>query len=388
MNEPSRVAAIVVAAGRGSRAGAGVPKQYRPLAGQPAIRRSLAALASHPRISHVLAVIHPDDEAAFADAAADLGILPPVHGGATRQDSVQRGLEALTEAQPAFVLIHDAARPFLPHDVIDRLLDALETNDGAVPTLPVVDSLRTGDSHADGEADRSRLKRVQTPQAFRYDTIRAAHGAAATDATDDVAVALAAGLGVAFVEGDERLAKLTYPADFARAEALLGADLVTRVGQGFDVHRFGPGDHVWLCGVAVPHTHGLVGHSDADVGLHALTDALLGAAAMGDIGDHFPPSDPKWRGAASHLFLTHARDLVLARGGIIDHVDVTLICETPKVGPHREAMRQRVAALLRLPMEGVSIKATTTERLGFTGRKEGIAAQAMASVRLSTMEIM
>ncbi|BBE34981.1 hypothetical protein SmB9_26390 [Sphingosinicella microcystinivorans] len=251
----------------------------------------------------------------------------------------------------------------------------------------MVDSLRTGETHADGEVDRSRLKRVQTPQAFRYAAIRSAHADAAPDATDDVAVALAAGLRIAFVEGDEKLAKLTYPADFARAEALLGAGRVTRVGQGFDVHRFGPGDHVWLCGVKVPHDHGLVGHSDADVGLHALTDALLGAAAMGDIGDHFPPSDPKWRGAPSDQFLIHARDLILARSGIIDHVDVTLICETPKVGPHREAMRQRVAGLLRLPVEGVSIKATTTEKLGFTGRREGIAAQATASVRLSTVEI-
>ncbi|RKS91993.1 bifunctional 2-C-methyl-D-erythritol 4-phosphate cytidylyltransferase/2-C-methyl-D-erythritol 2,4-cyclodiphosphate synthase [Sphingosinicella microcystinivorans] len=386
MNEPSRVAAIVVAAGRGSRAGEGVPKQYRALAGQPVIRRSLAALASHPRVGQVVAVIHPDDTAAFSDAAQGLGTLP-VPGGATRQESVHRGLEALADFAPDLVLIHDAARPLLSHDVIDRLLDALAENEGAVPALPVVDSLRTGETHADGEVDRSRLKRVQTPQAFRYAAIRSAHADAAPDATDDVAVALAAGLRIAFVEGDEKLAKLTYPADFARAEALLGAGRVTRVGQGFDVHRFGPGDHVWLCGVKVPHDHGLVGHSDADVGLHALTDALLGAAAMGDIGDHFPPSDPKWRGAPSDQFLIHARDLILARSGIIDHVDVTLICETPKVGPHREAMRQRVAGLLRLPVEGVSIKATTTEKLGFTGRREGIAAQATASVRLSTVEI-
>ena len=386
MSEPTRVAAIVVAAGRGSRAGEGAPKQYRMLAGQPVLSRSLAALAGHPRISHVVAVIHPEDTAAFAEAAHGLGALP-VHGGATRQDSVRRGLEALADFAPDLVLIHDAARPLLPHDVIDRLLDALAENDGAVPALPVVDSLRTGETHADGEVDRSRLKRVQTPQAFRYAAIRAAHAKAAPDATDDVTVALAAGLSVAFVEGNERLAKLTYPTDFARAEALLGAGLITRVGQGFDVHRFGPGDHVWLCGVKVPHDHALIGHSDADVGLHALTDALLGAAAMGDIGDHFPPSDPKWRGAPSDQFLVHARDLILARGGIIDHVDVTLICETPKVAPHRDAMRQRVAALLRLSVEGVSIKATTTEKLGFTGRKEGIAAQATASIRLSTVEM-
>lgn len=386
MNEAPKVAAIVVAAGRGSRAGEGAPKQYRALAGQPVIRRAIAALASHPRIGQVVAVIHPEDAAVFADAVQGCDVVP-VHGGAMRQDSVRRGLEALAGFAPDLVLIHDAARPLLSHDVIDRLLDALTENDGAVPALPVVDSLRTGETHADGEVDRSRLKRVQTPQAFRYAAIRTAHAQSRSDATDDVAVALAAGLSVAFVEGDERLAKLTYPADFARAETLLTAGLITRVGQGFDVHRFGPGDHVWLCGVKVPHSQGLIGHSDADVGLHALTDALLGAAAMGDIGDHFPPSDPKWRGAPSDLFLTHARDLIVARGGIIDHVDVTLICETPKVGPHRDAMRQRVASLLRLPVEGVSIKATTTEKLGFTGRKEGIAAQATASVRLSTVEI-
>lgn len=381
MNEPSRVAAIVVAAGRGSRAGEGAPKQYRLLAGQPVIRRAIVALAAHPRIGQVVAVIHPEDATVFADATQGLDVLS-VPGGATRQDSVHRGLEALATFAPDLVLIHDAARPLLSHDVIDRLLGALADNDGAVPALPVVDSLRTGETHADGEVDRSRLKRVQTPQAFRYAAIRSAHADATADATDDVAVALAAGLSVAFVEGDERLAKLTYSADFASAEAILSAGLIIRVGQGFDVHRFGPGDHVWLCGVKVPHGHGLIGHSDADVGLHALTDALLGAAAMGDIGDHFPPSDPKWRGAASDQFLIHARDLILARGGIIDHVDLTLICETPKVGPHRDAMRQRVASLLRLPVEGVSIKATTTERLGFTGRSEGIAAQATATIRL------
>lgn len=381
MNEAPKVAAIVVAAGRGSRAGEGAPKQYRLLAGQPVIRRALAALSTHPRIGQVVAVIHPDDAAIFADATQGLDVLS-VPGGATRQDSVQRGLEALAGFAPDLVLIHDAARPLLPHDVIDRLLGALAENDGAVPALPVVDSLRTGAIHADGEVDRSRLKRVQTPQAFRYAAISNAHAGSRSDATDDVAVALAAGLSVAFVEGDERLAKLTYPADIARAESLLATGRVARVGQGFDVHRFGPGDHVWLCGVKVPHDHALIGHSDADVALHALTDALLGAAAIGDIGDHFPPSDPKWRGAPSDLFLTHARDLILARGGIIDHVDVTIICEMPKVGPHRADMRQRVATLLRLPEERVSIKATTTERLGFTGRSEGIAAQATATIRL------
>jgi 2-C-methyl-D-erythritol 4-phosphate cytidylyltransferase/2-C-methyl-D-erythritol 2,4-cyclodiphosphate synthase len=378
----TRVAAIVVAAGRGSRAGDGDPKQYRLLGGTPVLRHSLARFAGHPRIGRVLAVIHPDDAAIYAGASRGLAVDAAVAGGATRQQSVMNGLAALDADPPDFVLIHDAARPFVPDAVIDRLIDALDANDGAAPALPVVDSLRSGDTHADGEVDRSRLHRVQTPQAFRFGPILAAHRAAAPGATDDVAVALAAGLRVALVEGDETLAKLTYAEDFARAESLLAVRLTSRTGFGFDVHRFGEGDHVWLCGVRVAHSHGLVGHSDADVGLHALTDALLGALADGDIGDHFPPSDPQWKGAASHRFVERARDLVAVRGGIIDHVDVTLICESPKVGPYRQAMRQRVAALLRLDVAAVSIKATTTERLGFTGRGEGIAAQAVATIRV------
>jgi 2-C-methyl-D-erythritol 4-phosphate cytidylyltransferase / 2-C-methyl-D-erythritol 2,4-cyclodiphosphate synthase len=375
------VVAIVVAAGRGERAGGSEPKQYRPLGGIPVIRHSLARLAAHPLVDRVVAVIHPDHGNAYARAAEGLHLGAPVIGGDSRQQSVLNALEALVAAAPDRVLIHDAARPFVAAHVIDRLLAALSDNDGAAPALPVVDSLRTGTGHADGEVDRAGLNRVQTPQAFRFAPILAAHRVAPAGATDDVAVALAAGLRVALVEGDEAMAKLTYAADFPRAEALLATTRVSRTGSGFDVHRFGPGDQVWLCGVAVPHGQGLVGHSDADVGLHALTDALLGAIGEGDIGDHFPPSDPKWRGAASHRFLEHARDLVAARGGVIDHVDVTLVCEAPRVGPHRAAMRQRVAGLLQLPVTAVSIKATTTERLGFTGRGEGIAAQAIATIR-------
>jgi 2-C-methyl-D-erythritol 4-phosphate cytidylyltransferase/2-C-methyl-D-erythritol 2,4-cyclodiphosphate synthase len=273
------------------------------------------------------------------------------------------------------VLIHDAARPFLPGAVIDRLLDALESHDGAVPALPVVDTLTRRDGVA---VDREALVRVQTPQAFRLDAIRAAHAAwSGGEPTDDAQVARAAGLDVVLVEGDPALEKLTWEADFARAGA---ARLAPCTGTGFDVHAFGPGDHVWLGGVSIPHERGLKGHSDADVALHALTDALLGAIGAGDIGDHFPPSDPQWRGAPSSLFLEHARDLVADAGGRIVHVDVTIICEAPQIGPHRDAMRQLIAGLLRLPVARISVKATTTERLGFTGRGEGIAAQAVATV--------
>jgi 2-C-methyl-D-erythritol 4-phosphate cytidylyltransferase/2-C-methyl-D-erythritol 2,4-cyclodiphosphate synthase len=378
---PLLAAALVVAAGRGSRAGDGLPKQYRPLRGMPVLRHSLRALAAHPAVGTIVAAIHPDDRRLFEEAAAGLPVTQVI-GGETRQESVRRGLEALALDAPRFVLIHDAARPLIPAGVVDRQLRALERAEGAVPALPVVDSLRRGQEVITDEVDRSDLHRVQTPQAFRFAAIAEAHRHALEGATDDAAVARQAGLSVALVEGDERLMKLTHPGDFARAEALLAAGHSIRTGFGFDVHRFGPGDHVWLCGVRIPHDAALIGHSDADVGLHALTDALLGAAGEGDIGQHFPPSDEKWRGAASDRFLDHARGLIEARGGVIEHVDVTIIAEAPKVGPHREAMRARVAAVLRLPESAVSIKATTTEGLGFTGRKEGIAAQAVATIRL------
>ena len=371
---------LIVAAGRGHRAGEGLPKQYRRVAGKTVLRHAVEALAA--RVDAVSVVIHPDDAALYDDSVAGLGLGSAVHGGATRQDSVRLGLEALAASHPARVLIHDAARAFVPGAVIERVLAALDADDGATPALPVADSIRSGGSHVEGEVDRTGLHRVQTPQGFRFDAILAAHRAATPGATDDVAVATAAGLSVAFVEGDERAFKLTTPADFERAEAMFARPMISRVASGYDVHRFGPGDHLWLCGVRIPHSHGLIGHSDADAGLHALTDALLGTIGAGDIGQHFPPSDQKWRGASSDRFLVHAAELIAARGGIIDHVDVTIICEAPKVGPHRDAMRARIGELLGLPRDAVSVKATTTEGLGFTGRREGLAAQAMASVRV------
>lgn len=379
-------AALVVAAGQGVRAGGGVPKQYRPLLGRPMLAHAVGAFLGHPAVGPVMLVVAPGEEARARQllAGPDAGRIRFTVGGATRQQSVLAGLEALAAAGGAeLVLIHDAARPFVPPAVIDRVLAALAKVPGACPALPVVDSLRTGDALVDGEVDRARLHRVQTPQGFRFAAILAAHRAAAASglaATDDVAVARAAGLDVALVAGDERAMKVTEAADFARAEALAGGLAVT--GMGYDVHRFGPGDHLWLCGVRVPHGAGLLGHSDADVGLHALTDAVLGAIGDGDIGRHFPPSDPQWKGASSDRFLAHAAALVAARGGRIAHVDVTVIAEAPKVGPHRAAMVGRIAEILADHRPLVSVKATTTEGLGFAGRREGIAAQAVATVLL------
>ena len=369
-----RNVALIVAAGSGSRAGGEVPKQYRRVAGKALLAHAIDHLA-HPRIDGTQVVIGPGQEAAYAEAVGGRALPAAVIGGATRRESVANGLAALGQAD--VVLIHDAARPFLPPTVIDRLLDALESHDGAVPALPVVDTL-TG---LEGQpVDREALVRVQTPQAFRLAAIRAAHAAwTGGEPTDDAQVARAAGLDVALVDGDPALEKLTWEADFARAET---ARMTPRTGTGFDVHAFGPGDHVWLGGIRIPHDRGLRGHSDADVALHALTDALLGAIAGGDIGDHFPPSDPRWKGAPSSLFLEHARDLVAAAGGRILHADLTIICEAPRVGPHRDAMRRLTAGLLRLPETRISVKATTTERLGFTGRGEGIAAQAVATVMM------
>lgn len=368
----TRTVALIVAAGSGSRAGGALPKQYRKLAGKALLAHAVDHLL-HPRIDRIQIVIGAGQEAAYAEAVGDRALPSPVIGGATRRESVANGLAAVGEADA--VLIHDAARPFLPEAVIDRLLDALDGHDGAIPALPVVDTLTTRAGEA---VDREALVRVQTPQAFRLAAIRAAHMAwTGSEPTDDAQVARAAGLDVVLVEGDPALEKMTWEADFARAEA---ARLLPRTGTGFDVHAFGPGDHVWLGGVRIPHERGLRGHSDADVALHALTDALLGAIAAGDIGDHFPPSDPRWKDAPSSLFLEHARQLVEQAGGRIVHADITIICEAPRIGPHRDAMRQLVADLLRLPVARISVKATTTERLGFTGRGEGIAAQAVATV--------
>lgn len=374
-----RTVALVVAAGRGVRAGGGLPKQYRALGGEPVLRRALRAFLRHPGIDAVGCVIAPDDRALYAAATADLPLLPPALGRASRQGSVLAGLEALP-AGIERVLIHDAARPLVSGALISRVIAGLDAADGALPVLAVPDTLVTD---AGAPVARDGLNRAQTPQGFRLGPILAAHRAAAPDqATDDAGLARAAGLAVVHVAGDERAMKLTTPADFDTAEALLAAGLVSRTGTGFDVHRFGPGDHVMLGGLAIAHSAGVVAHSDGDVALHALTDALLGASGLGDIGQHFPPSDERWRGASSDRFLAHACQLVREAGGVVDHLDVTIICERPKVGPHRDAIRARVAQIAGLPPAAVSVKATTTEGLGFTGRSEGIAAQAAATVRM------
>jgi 2-C-methyl-D-erythritol 4-phosphate cytidylyltransferase/2-C-methyl-D-erythritol 2,4-cyclodiphosphate synthase len=380
--------ALVVAAGRGQRFGGPLPKQYADLAGRPVLGHALARLAAHPRIDRVQAVIHPDDRALYDRAAAGLELAEPAVGGPSRNDSVRLGLESLVPRAPETVLIHDGARPFIGAAVIDRVLDALDTSAGAIAALPVTDTLKRGaDNRITGTLDRAGLWRAQTPQGFRFADILAAHqNFAGQELTDDAAVAERAGLPVALVEGAAENIKVTTPDDLARAAQWLAGGLAsmseTRVGQGFDVHRFGPGDRVMLCGVAVPHEAGLRGHSDADAGLHALTDAILGALGTGDIGQHFPPSDARWKDAESAVFLRHAGGLVAEAGGSIRHLDVTLICERPKIGPHRAAMVARIAELLGIAAGRVSVKATTTEGLGFTGRGEGIAAQATATLSL------
>lgn len=378
--------ALVVAAGRGRRFGGEIPKQYRDLAGRPVLHHTLAAFAGHPRIDGVRAVIHPDDRDLYDAAAGELDLLDPVPGGGERQDSVRLGLESFEALAPQRVLIHDGARPLLDAATIDRTLDALAENVGAIAALPVADTLkREADGCCADTVDRSAMWRAQTPQGFHYDAILAAHRDCAGRAlTDDAAVAEAAGLKVALVMGDEDNFKVTTEQDLARASRLRGpAPTETRVGTGFDVHRFAAGDHVMLAGVRIAHNRGLLGHSDADVAMHAVTDALLGAIGDGDIGSHFPPSDPAWKDAPSDRFLARARDLVVAeRGGRILHVDLTLICEAPKIGPHRAAMRDRLAEILALDRDRLSVKATTTEGLGFSGRGEGIAAQAVATVEL------
>ncbi|HEX9947749.1 MAG TPA: bifunctional 2-C-methyl-D-erythritol 4-phosphate cytidylyltransferase/2-C-methyl-D-erythritol 2,4-cyclodiphosphate synthase [Allosphingosinicella sp.] len=377
------IAALLVAAGSGSRAGGGLPKQYRILGGKPLLVHAIEGLR-RGGIADIRVVIGAGQEALYREAVGARPLPSPIAGGAERQDSVRNGLEAMAgDGAPKAVLIHDAARPFLPAAVVGRLLAGLAEAEGAVPVLPVVDTLARADAALGDPVSRDGLVRVQTPQAFRFDAILAAHrnwrGAAATD---DAQVARAAGLRIAAVTGDSALGKLTHQDDFERAEERLARSMTSRTGMGFDVHAFAAGEDLWLGGIRIPHDRGLKGHSDADVLLHALTDALLGAAGAGDIGDHFPPSDPQWRGAASSIFVEHARALIEARGGRIDHVDVTLICEAPRIGPHREAIRASVAALLRLAPARVSVKATTTERLGFTGRGEGMAAQAIATIRL------
>lgn len=375
-----RLAVLIVAAGKGERAGTGLPKQYERLAGQPMLRRTVQAFSSYP----VRVVIGRGQEELAASALKGLDLPAPVLGGATRQESVRLGLEALAKDAPDFVLIHDAARPLISPRVIAEVVKALESGaDGALPMVAAADTLRRRD--ADGRwtlVSRENLYRAQTPQGFVYAKIAAAHrDHAGKEVTDDVALAELAGLKVEMVEGEEKNIKVTRKEDFALAESLMGAGDV-RTATGYDVHKFTDGDHIWLCGLKVPHTHGLEGHSDADVGLHAITDAILGCVGEGDIGQHFPPTDERWRGAASWKFLDHAASLVTAKGGVITHVDVTIICERPKVGPHRDAMKAKIAEILKLEPSRVSVKATTTEGLGFTGRREGIAAQAIATVKL------
>jgi 2-C-methyl-D-erythritol 4-phosphate cytidylyltransferase/2-C-methyl-D-erythritol 2,4-cyclodiphosphate synthase len=378
------IAALVVAAGRGTRAGGAVPKAYRAVNGEPMLRASLRRLREHQEIGLVLAVIHPDDESLYRDAAGLLSLPAPAHGGGTRQASVRAGLEALQAARPEIVLVHDAARPFLTSGLVSRAIASVAATGAAIPVLPVNDTVKSVDDGGQvlTTLDRARLRTVQTPQAFRFDAILAAHRRAAASGhdnfPDDASLAEWAGMAVMTFPGDEQNVKLTTENDFVRSS--VPADV--RTGSGFDVHAFGEGDHVFLGGIRIAHKQALTGHSDADAALHALVDAILGALAEGDIGAHFPPTDPQWRGAASDRFLRFAADRVRARGGRIAHLDLTIICETPKIGPHRDAMRERIAGIAGISPDRVAVKATTSEGLGFTGRREGIAAMATATIRL------
>jgi 2-C-methyl-D-erythritol 4-phosphate cytidylyltransferase / 2-C-methyl-D-erythritol 2,4-cyclodiphosphate synthase len=391
----NKVALLVVAGGRGVRLGADRPKQYLDCAGRPLIVHTLEALAASFPFRATIVAIHADDRALYEQAigllttSAAKALQAPAIGGATRQQSVLAGLEALAPGEPDIVLIHDAARPFPSVELVARAIEAAERHGAAAPGTPLSDTIKQvdGGGRILATPARSGLRAVQTPQAFRFPLILAAHRRAAAagvgDLTDDVAVAEWVGAPAYVFEGDPANIKVTTMRDLSAIEARLTASSgETRVGQGFDVHAFAPGDHVWLCGLRIPHTARLSGHSDADVGLHALADALYGALAEGDIGQHFPPSDPKWKGTASKVFLAHAAERVRARSGVIVHLDATLICEAPKIGPHREAMRARIAEIASLDIGRVAVKATTSERLGFTGRGEGIACLATATVRL------
>jgi 2-C-methyl-D-erythritol 4-phosphate cytidylyltransferase / 2-C-methyl-D-erythritol 2,4-cyclodiphosphate synthase len=383
------IAAIVVAAGRGLRAGGELPKQYRLLGSEPAIRSSMAVLARHPEVAWVQPVICAGDEAHYRASAEGLDLLTPVCGGATRQASVRAGLEALAGLSPDIVLVHDAARPFVSALLVSRAIAAARRNGAAIPATPIAETVKSVDASGIvvSTLDRASLRLIQTPQAFAFPMLLAAHRRAAAegreDFPDDAALAEWAGHEVSIFEGDPANVKLTVADDFARAEMLRrGAIADVRTGNGFDVHAFGDGDHVMLGGIRIAHPRGLSGHSDADVVLHALVDAILGAIAEGDIGQHFPPSDGRWRGATSDQFLTFAVERVRARGGVIAHLDATVVCEAPAIAPHREAMRARIAEIAGIAIERVAVKATTSEKLGFTGRREGIAAMATATVRL------
>ncbi len=372
-----RIAILIVAAGRGRRAGAGLPKQWREIAGRAVARWTLEAMAPFGRLAMV---IHPDDRP-IAQTLCDGLDVTLVTGGAERSFSVRAGLEALASEAPDLVLIHDVARPCVPRTVVQGVIDALAHSPGAAPALTVTDALWTGaDGLVSGTRDRSGLFRAQTPQGFRFAEILAAHRAHTGMAADDVEVARAAGLDVAITQGSEANLKITTPTDFARAARTLRGDMDIRLGHGYDVHAFEPGDHVILCGLRIPHDKALKGHSDADVGMHAVTDALYGALAEGDIGRHFPPSDPQWKGAASDIFLRHAVERVAARGFTISNIDLTLVCEQPKIGPHAAAMTAQMSRIMGLDAGRISVKATTSERLGFTGREEGIAAIATAAL--------
>lgn len=370
------IRAIIVSAGRGERAGGRTPKQLQLLGGKPVFAWSLEAFQTHSDISDCVLVVPPGDEQTYrAFCPSDVTIVP---GGQSRTESVKAGLEACEADENDFVMIHDAARPGLSQEVISALIEAMQSADAAAPALPVSDALKRRTADKLRDVSRDQLFRVQTPQVFRHADIAAALSAE-SDLVDDLAAIEARNGTVALIEGSELLSKITYPDDLKRLERLLMPfPAAPRFGTGYDVHAFEPGDAVFLCGVSIPHDQKLAGHSDADVAWHALTDAILGAAALGDIGDHFPPSDPKWKGAPSDLFLKHAVDLAAQQGWALSSCDLTVICEAPKVKPHREAMRQRTAEVTGLPLGAISIKATTTEGLGFTGRGEGIAAQASA----------
>lgn len=379
-----QTAGLIVAAGRGERLGGTVPKQYLAIGGRAMLRRSVEALFALPELDALAVVVHPRDIGLYSRAMAGLDdprLLAPIEGGADRAASVRAGLEALVPHAPERVVIHDAARPFLPPAVATAVLSALDGAPAAFPALPVVDALwRAQGDRAEAQVSREDLWRAQTPQGFRFDAILAAHRAHPGGALDDVAVARDAGLAVRVVPGDEANFKITTPADLARAERIAGEPMDIRTGNGFDVHAFAPGDGVTLCGVRIPYERGLAGHSDADVGMHALTDAIFGALAEGDIGQWFPPSDPQWKGAASQIFLAKAAERTAERGFTLTHCDVTLICEAPKIGPHATAMRTELARICGIDPGRVSVKATTSERLGFTGRGEGIAAIATATL--------
>lgn len=391
----AKIAAVIVAAGRGTRVSGtgGVPKQFRPVGGEAVLRRCLTAFTGCGLIHMIQPVIRPEDQALYRQAADGLPVHEPVAGGDTRQASVHAGLEALSADPPDVVLIHDAARPFASAALIARAIEATAETGAAIPGLAVTDTIKSIDSHGFvGETlDRARLRAVQTPQAFVFAPILEAHRRAAregrTDFTDDAALAEWVGMQVRVFDGEPANIKITHPEDFVRAEAMQLSQLSdVRTGTGIDVHAFGPGDHVMIGGVRIAHSQALTGHSDADVGLHALTDAILGALADGDIGSHFPPSDPQWKGAASDRFLKFACERVAARGGRIAHLDLTIVCEAPKIGPHRDAIRETVARIAGLETGRVAVKATTSEQLGFTGRREGIAAYATATVRLPWSE--